>query len=88
MATPVHWRTRCGWRYGVSAFTEEAEVRPGAVRVSFGLFNNEHEVDRFVDAIRMVRDREWRGSYEVRGSQVSSVSAGRCSDAWMESTGG
>ncbi|MED5506356.1 MAG: aminotransferase class V-fold PLP-dependent enzyme, partial [Planctomycetota bacterium] len=67
--------------------TEEAEVRPGAVRVSFGLFNNEHEVDRFVDAIRMVRDREWRGSYEVRGSQVSSVSAGRCSDAWMESTG-
>ncbi len=81
----VHSDLLLGQQGGV---TEEAEVRPGAVRVSFGLFNNEHEVDRFVDAIRMVRDREWRGSYEVRGSQVSSVSAGRCSDAWMESTGG
>ena len=66
--------------------TEEAQVRPGAVRVSFGLYNNESEVDRFIEAVRMVRNREWSGRYEVRGSQVSSTSAGRCSDAWMETT--
>ena len=65
--------------------TAEPEIRPGAVRVSFGLYNNESEVDRFIEAIQMVRNREWSGRYEVRGSQVSSTSAGRCSDAWMES---
>ncbi|MEE2681391.1 MAG: aminotransferase class V-fold PLP-dependent enzyme [Planctomycetota bacterium] len=64
--------------------TQEPEIRPGAVRVSFGLYNNESEVDRFIEAIRMVRNHEWSGRYEVRGNQVDSTSAGRCSDAWME----
>jgi selenocysteine lyase/cysteine desulfurase/rhodanese-related sulfurtransferase len=67
--------------------TAEPEIRPGAVRVSFGLYNSESEVDRFIEAIQMVRNREWSGRYEVRGSQVSSTSAGRCSDAWMETAG-
>ena len=67
--------------------TAEPEIRPGAVRVSFGLYNCESEVDRFIEAIQMVRNREWSGRYEVRGSQVSSTSAGRCSDAWMETAG-
>ena len=64
--------------------TKEPEIRPGAVRVSFGLYNNEAEVDRFIEAIRMVRNHQWSGRYEVRGNQVNSTSAGRCSDAWME----
>ena len=66
--------------------TEESDVRPGAVRVSFGLFNNEHDVDRFLEAVRRVRDREWVGQYEIKGGDVDTKSAGRCADAWMEST--
>jgi selenocysteine lyase/cysteine desulfurase len=36
---------------------------PGAVRPSFGIFNDEHEVAELVRMIRVIRDRAWKGDY-------------------------
>jgi len=36
---------------------------PGAVRPSFGIFNDESEVDELVRMIRLIRDRGWKGDY-------------------------
>jgi selenocysteine lyase/cysteine desulfurase len=36
---------------------------PGAVRASLGLHNTEEEVDRFVEAVRSIAQREWKGEY-------------------------
>jgi selenocysteine lyase/cysteine desulfurase len=41
---------------------EEVDL-PGAVRPSFGIFNNEEEVDELVRMIRVIRDRAWKGDY-------------------------
>jgi selenocysteine lyase/cysteine desulfurase len=41
---------------------EEVEL-PGAVRPSFGIFNDEAEVDELVRMIRVIRDRAWKGEY-------------------------
>jgi selenocysteine lyase/cysteine desulfurase len=41
---------------------EEVEL-PGAVRPSFGIFNDEQEVDELVRMIRVIRDRAWKGDY-------------------------
>lgn len=41
---------------------EEVEL-PGAVRPSFGIFNDEQEVDELVRMIRVIRDRAWKGEY-------------------------
>jgi selenocysteine lyase/cysteine desulfurase len=41
---------------------EEVEL-PGAVRPSFGIFNDEAEVDELVRMIRVIRDRAWKGDY-------------------------
>jgi selenocysteine lyase/cysteine desulfurase len=41
---------------------EEVEL-PGAVRPSFGIFNDEEEVDELVRMIRLIRDRAWKGDY-------------------------
>ena len=41
---------------------EEVDL-PGAVRPSFGIFNNEEEVDELVRMIRVIRDRAWKGEY-------------------------
>jgi hypothetical protein len=35
----------------------------GAVRPSFGIFNDEREVDELVRMIRLIRDRGWKGDY-------------------------
>lgn len=64
--------------------TLEAEVPSGAVRAAFGIFNTEAEVDRLIDAVRMVAEKRWVGTYTVKGGDVTSASAGRCADAWME----
>jgi len=41
---------------------EEVDL-PGAVRPSFGIFNDEAEVDELVRMIRVIRDRAWQGDY-------------------------
>ena len=41
---------------------EEVDL-PGAVRPSFGIFNNEEEVEELVRMIRVIRDRAWKGDY-------------------------
>jgi cysteine desulfurase/selenocysteine lyase len=41
---------------------EEVDL-PGAVRPSFGIFNDEDEVDELVRMIRVIRDRAWHGEY-------------------------
>lgn len=41
---------------------EDVEL-PGAVRPSFGIFNDEREVDELVRMIRVIRDRAWKGDY-------------------------
>ncbi|MDZ4754729.1 MAG: aminotransferase class V-fold PLP-dependent enzyme [Phycisphaerae bacterium] len=67
-------------------FTASGDAPPSAVRASFGLYNNRHDVDRLLDAIRAVRDRRWKGNYRLReGGMVSDRQwGGRCADAWME----
>ena len=71
---------------GQGGATQVSDVRVGAVRASFGIYNNEQEVDRLVQAVRMIREHKWVGHYEVKGGDVTSASAGRCADAWMETT--
>jgi sulfur dioxygenase len=58
----------------------------GAVRASVGLYNDESDVDRMLEYVQRVRDRKWRGHYQVKGDAVSAEFAGRCADKWMEST--
>ena len=58
----------------------------GAVRASVGLYNDESDVERLLEYVRRVRDRQWRGHYQVKGDVVSAEFAGRCADKWMEST--
>ena len=41
---------------------EEVDL-PGAVRPSFGIFNDEAEVDELLRMIRVIRDRAWKGDY-------------------------
>jgi cysteine desulfurase/selenocysteine lyase len=41
---------------------EEVDL-PGAIRPSFGIFNDEAEVDELVRMIRVIRDRAWVGEY-------------------------
>jgi cysteine desulfurase / selenocysteine lyase len=62
------------------------ELPGGAVRASFGLYNEEADVERLVEYVRRVRDRRWVGHYRTRGSDISAEFAGRCADRWMEST--
>jgi selenocysteine lyase/cysteine desulfurase/rhodanese-related sulfurtransferase len=63
-----------------------AQVPTGAVRASVGLYNDESDVDRLLEYVRRVRDRQWRGRYQVKGDVVSAEFAGRCADKWMEAT--
>ena len=41
---------------------EEVDL-PGAVRPSFGIFNDEAEVDELLRMLRVIRDRTWKGEY-------------------------
>ena len=45
-------------------FTRQKFDLPGAVRVSFGIYNNEAEIDRFIECLDMIVKREWKGEYE------------------------
>jgi selenocysteine lyase/cysteine desulfurase len=47
---------------------EEVDL-PGAVRPSFGIFNDEAEVDELVRMVGVIRDRAWKGRYgEIPGA--------------------
>lgn len=36
---------------------------PGAVRISFGMYNNESEIDRLVDLLNIISKNEYKGKY-------------------------
>ena len=38
---------------------------PGAVRMSFGMYNTREEVDRIIDALKVVANDEFKGDYEM-----------------------
>lgn len=38
---------------------------PGAVRVSFGIYNTIEEIDRFLLALKRIVERKWEGEYEL-----------------------
>jgi selenocysteine lyase/cysteine desulfurase len=38
---------------------------PGAVRMSFGMYNTQTEVDRIVDALKMITRNEYQGEYQI-----------------------
>lgn len=38
---------------------------PGAVRASFGLYNKESEIDRFIDALKKIANGEYKGHYKL-----------------------
>lgn len=60
------------------------EIPTGAVRASFGIYNDESDVDRFLDQLKRVRDRAWVGSYRIQGGAMMAEFASRCADHWME----
>lgn len=64
--------------------TPEPGSAPGAVRASFGLYNDEADVDRLLEAVSVLQDRRWVGRYRVRAAGVTAEFAGRCNDRWME----
>ncbi|MGH1366674.1 MAG: aminotransferase class V-fold PLP-dependent enzyme [Calditrichia bacterium] len=45
-------------------FTKNKIDLPGAVRASFGIYNTTEEIDRFIDVLRTIVKREWKGDYE------------------------
>lgn len=61
------------------------EMPTGAVRASFGVYNDESDVDRFVEQLKKVRDRAWVGRYQIKGGAMMAEFASRCADHWMES---
>jgi cysteine desulfurase / selenocysteine lyase len=61
------------------------DVPTGAVRASFGLYNDEADVDRFLNELAKVRDRAWVGRYQIKGGAMMAEFASRCADHWMES---
>ncbi len=38
---------------------------PGAVRMSFGIYNDESEIDKCVDLLHRIAGKEWQAEYEV-----------------------
>jgi selenocysteine lyase/cysteine desulfurase len=60
------------------------EMPTGAVRASFGVYNDESDVDRFLEQLKIVRDHAWVGRYRVQGGAMMAEFASRCADHWME----
>jgi cysteine desulfurase / selenocysteine lyase len=61
------------------------EMPAGAVRASFGIYNDDSDVDRFLEQLKKVRDRAWVGRYRIKGGEMMAEFASRCADHWMES---
>ncbi len=60
------------------------DMPTGAVRASFGVYNDESDVDRFLEQLKRVRDRAWVGRYRIQGGSMMAEFASRCADQWME----
>lgn len=50
-------------RLKAQAARGDKHTLPGAVRASFGIYNNEEEVDEFLRMVRVIRDKKWKGNY-------------------------
>ncbi len=61
------------------------ELPGGAVRASFGVYNDESDVDRFLEQLKKIRDKRWVGRYQIKGGTMMAEFASRCADHWMES---
>ncbi len=61
------------------------DIPTGAARASFGVYNDESDVDRFLEQLKKVRDRAWVGRYQIKGGAMMAEFASRCADHWMES---
>lgn len=71
----------------LSAYHRNVAERPsGMVRASVGLYNDESDVDRLLEFVKVVRDHRWVGQYRPSGDTVSAEFAGRCADRWLEPT--
>ncbi len=69
------------------AYHPDAKNRPaGMVRASVGLYNDESDIERLLEVVRLVREQKWVGKYRVSGDEVSAAFAGRCADQWMEAS--
>ena len=68
------------------AHGDNPKAPKGAARASFGVYNDESDVERLLEFVQRVRDRKWAGHYRTRGDSVSAEFAGRCADQWMESS--
>ncbi len=49
--------------FGKEVMNGDKRHMPGMVRVSFGMYNNESEVDKLVEALIAVSHGQWRGKY-------------------------
>jgi cysteine desulfurase / selenocysteine lyase len=48
----------------------EIDFIPGAVRATIGIYNNREEMDEFVEAVKMISDRNWQGDYVLDASSM------------------
>lgn len=64
----------------------KSQVPRGAVRASFGLYNDASDVEQFLSYVDRVKNRRWVGRYQQRGSEMNAEFAGRCADTWMEAS--
>ncbi len=52
-------------RYGRQIADGYRAELPGAVRLSFGIYSNEEDVNRFLTALRMIVRKRWKGEYTI-----------------------
>jgi len=45
---------------------QDRSTVPGTIRMSFGMYNNTDEVDRMIDALKIIAADEYKGDYELR----------------------
>ncbi len=64
---------------------KSGEIPGGAARASFGVYNDESDVDRFLEQLKQIRDKRWVGRYQIKGGTMMAEFASRCADHWMES---
>jgi selenocysteine lyase/cysteine desulfurase len=48
---------------------EEVDL-PGAVRATFGIYNDRNEIDSLVEMLEIISNRKWKGEYEKIGSDL------------------
>ena len=44
---------------------QDRSTIPGAVRMSFGMYNNKEEIDQMIDVLKLVTNNEYKGKYEL-----------------------